>query len=199
METSASAGIVVWLTGMSGAGKTTIARAFVEKMRSLGIASTLLDGDVLRTGLNADLGFSHEDRSENVRRVAHVAALFCNEGFVTITATISPHAEHRQTARNIIGPASFVEVFVDTPLEVCEMRDPKGLYKRARRGEVAQFTGLFAEYQPPAAPDIVVRTEDASVTQCVERIVDHLVRTHRLTSDSLQWKVPSPRYPNGPL
>lgn len=180
VETATSTGAVVWLTGMSGAGKSTIGRALVERLKALGIRSTVLDGDVLRTGLNSDLGFSEADRTENLRRVAHVADLFCREGFVAITATISPEAEHRDNARRIAGDARFVEVFIDTPFEICEERDPKGLYKRARRGEIKQFTGLGAPYHPPANADVVVRTQHSSVSQCVDLVIDCLVRSDRI-------------------
>ncbi|WP_322015048.1 adenylyl-sulfate kinase [Paraburkholderia sp. J12] len=177
MNTTPPKGVVVWLTGMSGAGKSTIAHAFVTHIRMLGARATLLDGDVLRTGLNSDLGFSDEERTENLRRVAHVAALFCDEGFIVVTATISPNPEHRENARQIVGDASFVEVFVDTPIEVCEERDPKGLYQRARRGEIKQFTGLGAPYHRPENPDIVVRTEGIGVDECVAKVIDHLMHS----------------------
>ncbi|RQH08631.1 adenylyl-sulfate kinase [Paraburkholderia dinghuensis] len=167
---------------MSGAGKSTIARALVARMQTLDIRSTLLDGDVLRTGLNADLGFSNEDRTENLRRVAHVAALFRNEGFIAVTATISPEPEHRTNARHIVGAESFVEVFIDTPLHLCEMRDPKGLYKRARRGEIPQFTGIGAAYHPPVDPDLVLRTQDASVDECAQQIIDYLIVARQFES-----------------
>lgn len=139
----------------------------------------MLDGDVLRTGLNSDLGFSEAERTENLRRVAHVAALFCKEGFVTVTATISPEPEHRENARRIIGEASFVEVFIDTPLEVCEKRDPKGLYRRARRGEIPQFTGIGSPYHPPVHPDLTLHTQGNAVEDCVDRIVEYLVSARR--------------------
>lgn len=134
----------------------------------------MLDGDVLRTGLNSDLGFSEAARTENLRRVAHVAALFCKEGFVAVTATISPEPEHRENARRIVGDANFVEVFVDTPLAVCEKRDPKGLYQRARRGEIPQFTGIGSPYHPPVHPDLTLHTQGNSVEHCVDSIVDYL-------------------------
>lgn len=180
VEKATPTGTVVWLTGMSGAGKSTIARALVARMQTFDVRSVLLDGDILRTGLNSDLGFSTDDRTENLRRIAHVAALFRNEGFIAVSATISPDTAHRENARQIVGPASFVEVFVDTPLEVCEMRDPKGLYERARRGEIQQFTGLGAPYHPPDNPTVVVRTANASIGECVEHILDYLVRSHRI-------------------
>jgi adenylylsulfate kinase len=177
MEAATQAGVVVWLTGMSGAGKSTIARALVAQLQTFALRATVLDGDVLRTGLNSDLGFSEEERTENLRRVAHVAALFCKEGFIVVTATISPEAEHRENARRIVGNDTFLEVFVDTPLDVCEQRDPKGLYKRARRGEIAQFTGVSMPYHPPLHPDLVLRTHDGSVDDCVNKL---LVRLRRL-------------------
>ncbi|MFX1695336.1 adenylyl-sulfate kinase [Paraburkholderia sp. A1RO-1] len=175
METGTSAGVVVWLTGMSGAGKSTIARALVDRLQTFSLRAMMLDGDVLRTGLNADLDFSEAARTENLRRVAHVAALFCEEGFVTVTATISPEPEHRENARRIVGEASFVEVFVDTPLEVCEKRDPKGLYRRARRGEIPQFTGIGSPYHAPTRPDLTLHTQEQTVERCVDRIVDYLM------------------------
>jgi adenylylsulfate kinase len=179
VDTTIPKGVVVWLTGMSGAGKSTIGQAFVSRMQTFGVRSTVLDGDVLRTGLNADLGFTDADRSENLRRIAHVAALFCDEGFVVVAATISPVPEHRENARQIVGGDSFVEVFVDTSLEVCESRDPKGLYLRARRGEIKQFTGLDAPYHPPENPDLVLHTEELDVDRCVGKIIDYLLCTHQ--------------------
>ncbi|WP_346777848.1 adenylyl-sulfate kinase [Paraburkholderia sp. Ac-20340] len=174
MGTAMSSGAVVWLTGMSGAGKSTIAQALVKQLQTFAVRATVLDGDVLRTGLNADLGFSEADRTENLRRVAHVAALFCQEGYVAITATISPEMEHRENARKIIGADSFVEVFVDTPLRVCESRDPKGLYKRARAGQIPSFTGISSPYHAPEHADVVLHTESMKVEHCVERIIAHL-------------------------
>ncbi|MCP3728259.1 adenylyl-sulfate kinase [Paraburkholderia sp. CNPSo 3272] len=185
VDISAPNGVVVWLTGMSGAGKSTIANAFVARMQTFGLRSTMLDGDVLRTGLNSDLGFSDEDRTENLRRVAHVAALFCNEGFLVVTATISPNPEHRENARRIIGADNFVEVFVDTPFDVCEARDPKGLYKLARRGQIKGFTGIASPYCPPTNPDVILRTEDIDVDSCVARIAEYLRQSR---SDTLELR-----------
>ncbi len=177
MGTTLSPGAVIWLTGMSGAGKSTIAQALVKRLQTFAIPATVLDGDVLRAGLNADLGFTEADRTENLRRVAHVAALFCQEGYVAITATISPEVEHRENARKIIGEDAFVEVFVDTPLRVCESRDPKGLYKRARSGKITSFTGISSPYHAPEHADIVLPTEYADVGTCVARIINYLTKT----------------------
>jgi adenylylsulfate kinase len=178
--TATSAGVVVWLTGMSGAGKSTIARAFVEQLQTQGLQAILLDGDILRTGLNSDLGFSDVDRTENLRRVAHVAALFCEQGFIAVTATISPEPEHRRDARRIVGKHRFVEVFVSAPLEVCEKRDPKGLYRRARRGEIPGFTGVDAPYHPPATPDVELRTHEIAVNDCVTQLITYLCGEHHV-------------------
>jgi adenylylsulfate kinase len=187
VNTTTPKGVVVWFTGMSGAGKSTIAHALSRRLQTFALRATVLDGDVLRTGLNSDLGFSEAERTENLRRVAHVAALFCNEGFVAITATISPETLHRENARHIIGDGAFVEVFVDTPLEVCESRDPKGLYQRARRGEIPQFTGVCAPYHPPVNPQLTVQTQGNTVEHCVDAIIDYLAREHHLDT-SLQGK-----------
>ncbi|WP_027816687.1 adenylyl-sulfate kinase [Paraburkholderia bannensis] len=177
-----TSGVVVWFTGMSGAGKSTIARALVDRLQTFAVPATMLDGDVLRLGLNSDLGFSEAERTENLRRVAHVAALFCQEGFVAVTATISPDPEHRANARRIVGENRFVEVFVDTPLDVCEKRDPKGLYKRARRGEIPQFTGIGSPYHSPQRPDITLYTQRASVDSCVDGIIEYLARVHHMSA-----------------
>ncbi|MGF6569426.1 adenylylsulfate kinase [Paraburkholderia sp. GAS333] len=172
-------GAVIWMTGLSGAGKSTLADALHRRLTERGCASIVLDGDVLRRGLNADLGFSTEDRSENLRRVAHVAALFMQQGFVAIAAVISPEHLHRRTAREIVGNG-FVEVFVNAPLQVCEARDVKGLYARARRGEIPLFTGISGVFDVPVAPDVVIDTAHVSVDQAVDRLLDQLMRMERL-------------------
>ncbi|ASV99585.1 adenylyl-sulfate kinase [Paraburkholderia aromaticivorans] len=176
---SASRGAVVWMTGLSGAGKSTLANALHRRLKEAGHAAIVLDGDVLRRGLNADLGYTPEDRTENLRRVAHVAALFMQQGFIVIAAVISPEHRHRRSAREIVGEG-FVEVFVNAPLKVCEARDAKGLYARARRGEIAHFTGISDPFETPLAPDVVIDTERMPVDECVDRLLAHLAATGRL-------------------
>ena len=162
-------GCVIWLTGLSGSGKSTIARAFQRRMVRAGRLVTVLDGDVLRRGLTSDLGFSPADRDENIRRAGEVAALFADAGAIVVAAFISPYRAARRRARRAAGPGQFVEVFVDTPLAECERRDPKGLYRRARAGEVAEFTGIDAPYEPPESPELVLAT-DAAPDDCAAAI-----------------------------
>lgn len=166
-------GATLWLTGLSGSGKSTIARQLERELIDMGHACYILDGDNVRHGLNRDLGFSVEDRAENIRRIAEVAKLFTDAGIIVITAFISPTIQDRQQAREVIGDG-FVEVFVDTPLDVCEQRDPKGLYKKARAGEIQQFTGITAPYEPPENPEIVLKTADLPAEASVDMIVAQL-------------------------
>lgn len=166
-------GCVLWFTGLSGSGKSTIAVALEEALVKRGNLAYVLDGDNVRHGLNADLTFSPTDRTENIRRVSEVAALFADAGIIVITAFISPTIQDRASAREVIGDG-FVEVFVDTPLDVCEQRDPKGLYKKARAGEIQQFTGITAPYEAPATPEIVLTTADMPVEVSVDVIVAKL-------------------------
>jgi len=167
-------GCVLWLTGLSGSGKSTIARAFERRMRQTGRPVTVLDGDVLRRGLTSDLGFSPADRDENIRRAGEVAALFADAGLIAVAAFISPYRQARSRARRAAGPGRFVEVFVDTPLAECERRDPKGLYRRARAGELADFTGIDAPYEPPESPELVLAT-DTTPDDCAAAIERCLV------------------------
>jgi adenylyl-sulfate kinase len=146
-------GCVVWFTGLSGSGKSTVARALEESLAAEGRLVYVLDGDNIRTGLCSDLGFTAADRSENIRRIGHVAALFADAGAIVLTAFISPFRSDRAQARAIVG-ADFLEVFVDAPLNVCETRDPKGLYKKARAGQIAEFTGISSPYEPPERPEL---------------------------------------------
>ncbi len=170
-------GAVVWLTGLSGAGKSTIAQALEGELFSRAMHSYVLDGDNIRHGLNSNLGFSPDDRIENIRRVSEVAKLMADSGTVVITAFISPYRMERRRAREIAleGKAEFIEVFVDAPLHVCEERDPKSLYKKARAGRIADFTGVDAPYEAPEDPEIVVRTDQQSVAQSVDAILEQLL------------------------
>ena len=167
-------GATVWLTGLSGSGKSTVARALEAALIDRGVHAYVLDGDNLRHGLNRDLGFSPEDRGENIRRVGEVARLFADAGVLCITAFISPYRADRRRVRELHAEGDFVEVFVDCPLEVCESRDPKGLYKKARAGEINGFTGISAPYEAPASPDIVVHSDTQSVEECVATIIAQL-------------------------
>lgn len=167
-------GCVVWLTGLSGSGKSTVARALEVRLSSLGLACYVLDGDGLRAGLNAGLGFSDGDRKENVRRAAEVAAILRDAGLVTIVSLISPHAAERERARQLVGADRFAAVFVDAPLAVCEERDPKGLYRKARAGEIPSFTGVSAPYEAPARPDLILKTAEEGVDACVGRLLELL-------------------------
>lgn len=163
----------LWLTGLSGAGKTTLARAIEQQLVGSGRPACVLDGDELRRGLTRDLGLSHEDRSEQARRAAHVAALIARSGVVAIVALISPYAEDRSNAREIHEQLGlpFLEVWVDTPVEICECRDPKGLYARARAGELRDLTGLDAPYEPPSAPDLRVEGYGEDPTAAASEII----------------------------
>jgi bifunctional enzyme CysN/CysC len=177
-------GAVIWLTGLSGAGKSTIARALEKELFQLSMHTYVLDGDNLRHGLNANLAFAPEDRAENIRRVSEVAKLMADAGTVVITSFISPYRADRSRARAIAlqAGAEFVEIFVDAPLAVCEQRDPKGLYQKARSGKLKGFTGIDAPYEPPQDPEIVVRTDEQGVGECVDQILGALLPRLRLTS-----------------
>lgn len=166
-------GRTVWFTGLSGSGKSTLAFAVEEALVARGVAAYVLDGDNVRFGLNRDLGFSAEDRTENVRRIGEVCRLFQDAGLVVLSAFISPYRADRDAVRALHPEGSFVEVFVDTPLEICEARDVKGLYARARTGEIPEFSGISAPYEAPDAPDITV---DATrpLSECVGVMLEHL-------------------------
>jgi adenylyl-sulfate kinase len=171
-------GCTLWLTGLSGSGKSTIAHALERELISQRRATYVVDGDNLRFGLNSDLGFSPEDRSENIRRVGEVARLIADAGVVALVPVISPYARDRHQARLAHDAAGvgFLEVFVDAPLEVCERRDPKGLYRRARRGEISQMTGVDDPYEAPEHPDLVIPSAHIRVEEAVERILEALSR-----------------------
>lgn len=179
---------VIWLTGLSGSGKSTIAAALEKFLLENAHSVKPLDGDNIRMGLNKDLGFSSEDRKENIRRIAEVAKLFSDTGIPTITSFISPFEEDRNIARSIIGESNFIEVFVKTPLEVCERRDPKGLYKKARKGEIKNFTGIDSPYEEPKNPHIILDTTTLTIEECVQTIVNYLVRFD-VVSEKLYKKI----------
>jgi len=160
-------GGVVWLTGLSGSGKSTLARALERRLVESGHAAYVLDGDNLRHGLNADLGFSPAERGENIRRAGEVAALMADAGLIVITAFISPYRADRERARRCAGQSPFLEVHLDVPLSTCEARDPKGLYRKARAGELADFTGVSAPYEPPTAAELVIDTGAVPVNVAV--------------------------------
>lgn len=177
--------VTVWLTGLSGAGKSTIANDVDLALFQRGQASYVLDGDNVRHGLNRNLGFSPADRTENIRRVAEVARLMNDAGLIVITALISPYRADRDTARDIIGGDRFIEIYVDTPLTICEQRDPKLLYQRARRGEIAEFTGISAPYEAPLAPTASIDTASHSPGEARDKIITLLLPfLHRQASAS---------------
>ena len=174
-------GCVIWFTGLSGSGKSTVANQVAAHLHQSGRITYVLDGDNIRHGLNKNLGFSPEDRQENIRRIGEVAKLFADAGLITTTAFISPYRQDRDAVRDIMSPDRFVEVFVDCPLEVCENRDPKGLYKKARAGELKGFTGIDAPYEAPQSPELVVNTNELDVAGCTEQVIAYLME-HGLTS-----------------
>ena len=169
-------GATVWFTGLSGSGKSTVANAVAEALLEAGVPAYVLDGDNLRHGLNGDLGFSAADRAENIRRVAHVARLMADAGLVVLVPVISPYRADRALARELHAAAglTFIEVFVDTPLDICEQRDPKGLYAKARAGEITGMTGIDDPYEPPVSPDLTLRP--APVADQVAAVLTHLSR-----------------------
>jgi adenylylsulfate kinase len=165
---------VVWFTGLSGSGKSTLAAALEKELYQRGYLCKLLDGDNIRTGINNNLGFTEEDRRENIRRIAEVCKLFLNCGVITLAAFISPTNEIRRQAMDIIGEENFIEVFVNPPLEVCEQRDTKGLYQKARKGEIKNFTGISAPFEAPENPALNLDTSALSVEESVEKILELL-------------------------
>ena len=167
-------GATLWFTGLPGAGKSTVAAAVEERLLAVGQPAFLLDGDNLRHGLNGDLGFDEDARSENVRRTAHVARLLAESGTIALVSLVSPYAADRETAASLhaADDLAFLEIFVDAPLELCEQRDPKGLYARARAGELAGLTGVGAPYEAPAEPDLVLGSREETVEQEVERVME---------------------------
>jgi len=173
-------GMVIWFTGLSGSGKSTLANAVNEVLHVDGLSTYVLDGDNIRHGLCKDLGFSDEDREENIRRIGEVANLFMNAGIITITAFVSPFISDRNKVRKIIGSEDFIEVYCSAGIDVCENRDTKGLYKKARSGEIKEFTGISSPYEEPSNPEIVVDTGSLNLIDCVEKVINYLRKQNLL-------------------
>lgn len=169
-------GAIIWFTGLSGAGKSTLAHAVEEALHQRGCRTLVLDGDNVRHGLCSDLGFSQEARVENIRRVGESAKLFVEAGLIVLTAFISPYRTDRERVRGMVGHGDFVEVYCDSPIEVCESRDVKGLYRKARAGQIAEFTGISSPYEAPENPDLVVPTGTAEVNECVQQVTRLLIQ-----------------------
>lgn len=167
--------VVLWFTGLSGSGKSTLADALEQRLMQDGLKTYLLDGDNIRFGLNKNVDFSDEGRKENIRRIGEVAKLFVDAGLVVLTAFVSPFKSDRQSVRELLGPGEFIEVFVDTPLEVCEQRDVKGLYKKARAGEIKDFTGISSPYEAPDNADVVIKTANRTIEDCIEEIYQYVI------------------------
>ena len=165
---------LIWFTGLSGSGKSTIANQLELELYKKGVSTYVLDGDNVRLGLNKDLSFSAEDRSENIRRISEVANLMIDAGLVVLAAFVSPFKKDRQLIREVVKDINFVEVYINTSIEECERRDVKGLYKKARAGEIKNFTGLSAPYEAPDHPEIEIQTENTTVEQAIEIIIDHI-------------------------
>ncbi len=167
---------VLWFTGLSGSGKSTIANAVEKILYENGNFTYLLDGDNVRHGLNSDLSFDEKSRVENIRRVGEVSKLFVESGLIVLTAFISPFREDREMVRTLLEDGEFVEIFIDTPLEVCESRDPKGLYKKARAGEIKEFTGISSPYEKPKKVDIYIKNDNISIEKACEQIIDYMIK-----------------------
>lgn len=176
-------GLCIWFTGLSGAGKSTLANRVEEELYRRGIHTYLLDGDNVRHGLSADLGFSERDRKEHIRRVAHVASLFVDAGTVVLTALISPFEADREQARSQFTDGEFLEVFVDCPVDICASRDPKGLYDKAERGLIQNFTGVSAPYEVPRRADVTVNTAQKSIDECVGLVLATIVEALEMNLD----------------
>jgi len=165
---------ILWFTGLSGSGKSTIAHAVEEKLHQMGVHTYVLDGDNIRTGLNKDLGFTPEDRKENIRRIGEVSKLFVDAGIIVLSAFISPYREDREFVRKIVNDNEFIEIYVKCPIEVCEKRDVKGLYKKARQGLIKNFTGIDDPYEEPENPEIIIETNKETIEESVEKIINYL-------------------------
>lgn len=175
---------VLWFTGLSGSGKSTLANGVESRLFEMGFKTYVLDGDNVRMGLNKDLGFSNQDRKENIRRISEVANLFSDSGTLTLTAFISPFREDRNQAREILGD-NFIEIWVDATLETCESRDPKGLYKKARLGEIKNFTGIDSPYESPDSAELVINTNNLSIEQSIDMVIDYLIENKMIQKTTI--------------
>ena len=167
--------LLIWFTGLSGSGKSTLANSLEVYLHNQGVPTYILDGDNVRSGLNKDLDFGDESRRENIRRIGEVSNLFLDAGVLVLTAFISPFKEDRQAAKDLVGEENFIEVFVECPLEICEERDVKGLYAKARRGEIKNFTGIDSPFEEPSDPDVKVNTAENSLDDCVRQLINKIV------------------------
>lgn len=174
--------VLIWFTGLSGSGKSTLAHALEERLFQSGCNTFVLDGDNVRHGLCADLGFSEQDRVENIRRVAEVSKLMLEAGLITLTAFISPYAKDRAKVKALVGAEQLIEIYCDCPIEVCESRDVKGLYKKAREGLVKNFTGVSAPYEAPIQPDLTIKTAETPIEDCIKQILSYLKQRQILQS-----------------
>lgn len=173
-------GLVLWFTGLSGSGKSTIANALEVALIKRKIHTYTLDGDNVRLGLNSNLTFSPEDRTENIRRIAEVSRLMFDAGLVVLSAFVSPYLKDRDRVRQVVGASHFIEIYINTPLEECERRDVKGLYAKARKGEIKDFTGISAPYEAPTHPELEIKTKELSIDDCVSKILDFLEQKNKL-------------------
>lgn len=175
-------GAIIWFTGYSGSGKSTLAHAAEEALHQRGCRTFVLDGDNVRHGLCGDLSFSVEDRQENIRRIGEVAKLFMEAGVIVLTAFISPYRAERERVRGMVGHDDFIEIFCDTPLEICESRDVKGMYKKARAGEIAEFTGISSPYEAPENPELAVNTGTVELDACVQQVIGEMMERNIITA-----------------
>lgn len=174
---------LIWFTGLSGSGKSTIANMVEQELWKKGISTYTLDGDNVRKGINSSLGFSPEDRTENIRRIAEISNLMIDAGLVVLAAFISPYKKDRENIKNIVKDVNFVEIYINTSIEECERRDVKGLYKKARAGEIKNMTGISAPYEAPSTPDIEIKTENETVDQAVKRILEYITPKLKLDDE----------------
>ena len=174
-------GAVIWFTGLSASGKSTIAHHLEQQLHKMGYSTYVFDGDNVRHGLCSDLGFSAKDRSENIRRIGEMTRLFIDAGIIAITAFISPYRKDRKAVRNLVGKSIFVEVYTECPIEICERRDQKGIYQKAKQGKIKNFTGISAPYEPPVKPDIKIKSNEEEIKTSVKRVIELMQKRKIIT------------------